>query len=149
MEQTGHALAGILLKSIHTICLLLFLHFYFKLMLFGPLKEVLKKREALTAGTRQAADQSLKEAERRVQEYEQRIREARAEIYREQEEMRRQWLADQSEQIAQAREASGAKLAKTRGEMAAEMAAARQTLTESSSALADEIATAVLSRRAR
>jgi F-type H+-transporting ATPase subunit b len=117
-------------------------------MLFGPLQGVLKKREALTEGTRKAADQSLQDAERKVQEYEARIREARGEVYREQEEMRRQWLADQSAQVAQAREASSAKLAKARAELATEMAAARQSLTESSNLLADEIATAVLSRSA-
>ena len=36
MEQTLQALAGILLKAIPTIFLLLFLYFYLKLMLFGP-----------------------------------------------------------------------------------------------------------------
>lgn len=149
MEQTLQALQGILLKSIPTICLLIFLYFYLKLMLFGPLQQVLKKRDELTVGTRQAADQSLKEAERKVQEYEARIREARAEVYREQEELRRGWLADQTAQIAQARETSAARVAKAYEEMKAETAVARQGLTESSSALADEIANAVLTRSAR
>ena len=149
MEQTLHALQGILLKSIPTICLLVFLYFYLKLMLFGPLQQVLKKRDALTIGTRQAADQSLKEAEHKVQEYEARLREARAEVYREQEDLRQGWLADQAGQIAQAREASAAKLAQAREQMAADTAAARESLADSSSALADQIAAAVLSRSVR
>ena len=78
MEQTLHALAGILLKSIPTVVLLLFLYFYLKVMLFGPLGRMLKQREELTAGTRHAAQKSLKDAERKVTEYEAKMREARA-----------------------------------------------------------------------
>jgi F-type H+-transporting ATPase subunit b len=142
------ALAGILLKSIPTICLLIFLYFYLKSMLFGPLNEVLKQRDALTAGTRQAAEKSLQDAERKVQEYEAKMREARAEVYREQEELRRGWLEDQATQITGAREATAAGTSKAREQMAAETTAARQSLIETSGALADQIATTVLAGRA-
>jgi F-type H+-transporting ATPase subunit b len=138
------ALGGILLKSIPTICLLLFLYFYLKSMLFGPLNQVLKKRDALTAGTRDAAEKSLQEAERKVQEYDAKMRQARAEVYREQEELRRGWLADQAAQIDGARETTSAAIARAREEMATETAAARVSLTETSGALADQIATAML-----
>ncbi|MSV36177.1 MAG: hypothetical protein EXQ47_11370 [Bryobacterales bacterium] len=149
MEQTLQSLAGILLKAIPTICLLLFLYFYFKLMLFGPLTKVLKQRDALTAGTKNAAEESLRSAERKVEEYEAQMRDARAEVYREQEELRRGWLAEQTAQVVEARESTAASTARAREQMAVEMAAARQTLTESSGALADQIATALLTRRAR
>jgi F-type H+-transporting ATPase subunit b len=148
MEQTLHALAGILLKSIPTVVLLLFLYFYLKAMLFGPLNRVLKQRHELTEGTRQAADRSLQEAERKVQEYEAKMREARAEVYREQEETRRQWLADQTGQIDGARERTGQTVQSAKEQMAIEIAGARQSLTEAAGTLADQIATAVLARRA-
>lgn len=148
MEQTLHALAGILLKSVPTVVLLLFLYFYLKVMLFGPLARLLKQRDELTAGTRHAAQKSLKDAERRVQEYEAKMREARAEVYREQEETRRQWLADQAGQIASARERIGQTIHAAKEQMAAEVLAARQNLGEAASSLADQIATAVLARRA-
>jgi len=148
MEQTLHALAGILLKSIPTIGLLLFLYFYLKWMLFGPLNRLLKQREELTAGTRHAAQKNLKDAERKVQEYEARMREARAEVYREQEETRRQWLADQAGQLATARERTGQAVHTAKEQMAAEIASARQSLVEASGALAEQIATALLARRA-
>jgi F-type H+-transporting ATPase subunit b len=147
MEQTLHALGGILLKSIPTIVLLLFLYFYLKLMLFAPLTRVLKQREDLTAGTREAAEKSLKDAERKVREYEAKMREARAEVYREQEETRKRWLADQASQVEGARERTGHTVRQAKEEMAVEISAARQTLAESASALADQIATTVLSRR--
>ena len=148
MEQTLHALAGILLKSIPTVVLLLFLYFYLKGMLFGPLNRLLKQREELTAGTRHAAQKSLKDAERKVQEYEANMREARAEVYREQEETRKRWLADQATQLESARDRTGQTVQQGKEQMAVEIAAARQSLVESAGALADRIATAVLARRA-
>ena len=148
MEQTLEALAGILLKSIPTILLLLFLYFYLKAMLFSPLTKVLKQRDELTTGTRLAADRSLRDAEQRVQEYDAKLREARAELYREQEATRAQWLADQASQITGARQRTGTAVAEAKEQMAAEVVAARQSLIESSGTLADQIATAVLGGRA-
>jgi F-type H+-transporting ATPase subunit b len=148
MEQMLQALGGILLKSIPTICLLLILYLYLKAMLFKPLKQVLKQRDDLTAGTRRGADQSLKNAERKIQEYEHKMREARAEVYREQEATRAQWLADQTAQVTAARERTGAATAKAKEQLGLEIGAARQSLMETSGALADEIATSLLTRRA-
>lgn len=148
MEQTLHALAGILQKAVLTVGLLLLLHFYLKAMLFGPLEKVLKERDRLTKGARQAGEQSLAAADQKTQEYEAKLREARADVYKEQEEMRRGWIEDQASQVAQARERNAAAVRKAREEISAEAAAARRSLTESSGALADEIATAVLAGRA-
>jgi F-type H+-transporting ATPase subunit b len=148
MEQTLHALAGILQKAVLTIGLLLLLHFYLKAMLFGPLEKVLKERDRLTKGAREAGARSLAAADKKTQEYEAKLREARAEVYKEQEEIRRRWLEDQASEVAQARERNAAAVRKAREEIAAEAAAARRSLTESSGALADEIATTVLAGRA-
>jgi len=148
MEQTLHALAGILQKAVLTVGLLLLLHFYLKAMLFGPLEKVLKERDQLTKGARQAAEQSLAAADKKTQEYEAKLREARAEVYKEQEETRRRWIVDQASEVSQARERNAAAVRKAREEIAAEAATARRSLTESSGALADEIATAVLAGRA-
>src|SRR5215475_4677341 len=98
MEQTIQALGGILLKAIPTVVILIFLHFYLKFMLFKPLAKVLKERDALTAGARKAAEQSLAAAERKAQEYEAKFRDARAEVYKQQEETRKVWLQDQAAQ---------------------------------------------------
>jgi F-type H+-transporting ATPase subunit b len=148
MEQTLHALAGILQKAVLTVGLLVALHFYLKAMLFGPLEKALKERDHLTKGARRAAEQSLAAADQKTQEYEAKLREARAEVYKEQEEIRRRWIEDQASQAAQARERNAAAVRKAREEISGEAAAARRSLTESSGALAEEIATAVLAGRA-
>jgi F-type H+-transporting ATPase subunit b len=147
MEQTLQALGGILLKAIPTVCLLLLLHFYFKGMLFGPLEKILKQRDELTAGARKAAEKSLAAAEHKQQEYEAKFREARAEVYRAQEDARRQLLDDQAAQIAEARERSETLVRAAKQQINAEAAAARQGLLDSSAILADQIATAILARR--
>ena len=148
MEQTLQALSGILVKAIPTVVLVLLLHFYLKAMLFGPLEKILKQREELTEGARKAASASLAEAERKTAEYEAKLRDARAEVYREQEETRRKWLDRQAAQVAEARAAMEVSVREAKAQIATEAATARTTLLSTSSALADEIATAVLSRRA-
>jgi F-type H+-transporting ATPase subunit b len=148
MEQTIQALGGVLLKAIPTICLLLLVHVYLKFMLFRPLEQVLKQRAELTEGARKAAEQSLASADRKQQEYEAKFREARAEVYRLQEETRRGWLEDQAALIAAAKERSEVSVRSAKEQITAETASARKGLADSSGALADQIATAVLARRA-
>lgn len=148
MEQTLQALGVILLKAIPTICLLLLLLVYFKAILFRPLEKVLKQREELTEGARKAAEQSLSAADRKQQEYEARFRDARAEVYRAQEETRRLWLSDQAAQVADARRRAEEAVSAAKEQVATETTAARESLTETSTSLADEIATTILSQRA-
>jgi F-type H+-transporting ATPase subunit b len=147
MEQTLQALVGILQKAVPTILLLILLHFYLKAMLFGPLAKVLKERDALTKGARKSAEESLASAERKTAEYEAKLLDARGEVYREQEEIRRKWLAEQAAQIDRARERSATAVREAREQIAREAATARTSLLETSGALADEIAGTILNRR--
>jgi F-type H+-transporting ATPase subunit b len=147
MEQTFEALGGILLKAIPTVVILIFLHFYFKTMLFAPLRKVLQQREELTAGARKAAEASLANAERKAQEYEDKLNDARAEVYKQQEETRKQWLQDQATQASAARVRMEAGVKEARAQIAAESDTARQNLLETSEALADQIATRILTRQ--
>lgn len=137
-----------MVKAIPTILLLILLYFYLKAMLFGPLEKVLKQRDELTAGARKAADASLAEAERKQQEYQRKFAEARAEAYRVQEETRRKWLDDQAEQLGRARSQADELVRAEKVRIVAEAASARENLTASSAALADDIADAILSPRA-
>jgi F0F1-type ATP synthase membrane subunit b/b' len=147
MEQTLHALSGILLGSIPTIVLLVILHFYLKGMLFRPLQKALKQREELTAGARKAAAESLAKAEAKALDYEAKFREARSEVYRDQEQTRSNWLEDQAKQIAAGQARMSESMAAADKKLAEESAAAKQNLVETSAALADSIANTVLARR--
>ena len=148
MEQTLQALAGILLKAVPTVVIVLLLHFYLKSMLFKPLEKVLKQRDEATRGAREAAQSSLANAEKKASEYEVALRDARAEVYKEQEQARLKLVADQEARIADARARMDAMIRDAKSQIEAETAVARKGLDDQTSLLADQIAGAVLSRRA-
>ncbi len=148
MEKTLDALAGILLRAIPTIIIVLLLHWYLKAMLFHPLAKVLKQRDEATAGARRSAAESLKTAGQRAAEFDRALVDARAELYKEQEHQRKQWLEDQAGQIGTAKESAAQAVAAAKASLARETAAARQIVTETSSGLADEIARILLGKAA-
>ena len=148
MQETLQALGGILLKAIPTVVLLILLHFYLKAVLFGPLDRVMQKRRELTEGARKIAEDSLAAATRKADEYEAKLRDARAVVYKEQEEIRKRWLEEQAKEVAQARIRMEASVKTAREALAQEAAAARTSLQQTSSTLADQIVTTVLGRRA-
>lgn len=148
MEATLNALGGILLNAIPTFLLFLFLHFYLKSVFFGPMEKVLHERNEATAGARRRAQESLAKAEEKSRQYEETLRNARNEIYKEQEEQRKQWQADQASQIADAAGKSKAALAVAREQLAAETSAARQALEIDARELATRISSQVLEGRA-
>ena len=147
MEQTLQALTGILLKAIPTVIILVILHNFLKAVLFGPIEKMLKERDALTHGARKAAEQSLASAERKTAEYEAQFRDAKAVVYKEQEETRKQWLTDQGEQMGRAKADADARLAAAKKDITSEAAAARVELQQSSQTLADQIANSLLAGR--
>jgi F-type H+-transporting ATPase subunit b len=147
MEQTVQALGGILLKAIPTVILLIILHFYLKAVLFGPLDRVLKQRRELTEGARKIAEDSLAAATRKAEEYEARLRDARAAVYKQQEEIRKRWLEEQANDVAEARARSESAVKAAREAIAQDAEAARKSLEESSKTVADQIVTMVLGRR--
>jgi F-type H+-transporting ATPase subunit b len=147
MEQTLEALVGLLQRAVPTIVLLILLHFYLKAMLFGPLAKILKARDALTRGARETAADSLATAERKTADYEAKLREARAEVYREQEELRRQWLVEQSQQVNAARDRHAAAVRTAKEQLTREAGDARRNLADTSGQLADQIASSILNRR--
>ena len=146
--ETIQALGGILLKAIPTVILLIILHFYLKAVLFGPLDRVARKRRELTEGARKLAEDSLAAATRKADEYEAKLRDARAAVYKQQEEIRKRWLEEQAQQVAEARTRSEAAVKTSREAIAQDAAAARKSLQDASAAVADQIVAAVLGRRA-
>jgi len=136
-----------MVKAIPTALLLILVYYYLKAMLFGPLDKVLKQRDELTEGARKIAAESLAAADRKQAEYEQKFAEARAEVYRLQEETRRQWLDDQAGQVAESRQRMEEKVHNEKLGIAADAAQARVNLTAPSAALADKIAERILARK--
>jgi len=148
MEATLHALGLLLLKSCPTIILLVLLYIYLRLMFFQPVDRVLKQRAEMTEGARAAAQERIDLAEHRAAEYEAKLREARADVLREQEEARKQWVADQTAQLQQAKAKADELIARNREEIHEEAEKAQWDLAKEADALAEQIAQAILTRRA-
>lgn len=148
MESTFNALGGILLRALPTFFLILLLHFYLKHVFFGPLDKILKQRYDATEGARKSAEASLARAEAKAAEYESAIRAARHEVYQEQEKVRLRWREEQASKTADARASAGAAIKEAQLAIAVQVEEARKTLGAQSDSLADEIANAVLRRRA-
>jgi F-type H+-transporting ATPase subunit b len=146
MEETLHALSGILLRAIPTFLFLVLLHFYLKYMFFKPLDKVLHARYEATEGARQRAAESLERAASRTAEYEAALRAARAEVYQTQEQLHRRLQTEQAAQLQTAREQAEAAVRDAKAQLAAEVERAKTDLAADSDALANQIADAILNR---
>src|SRR6266550_285134 len=103
MDETLRQLGGILLRAIPTFILVVLLHFYLKFMFFKPLQRVLRERREATEGARELAEQSLKKADEKTAAYEAALRAARAESYKELEQLRRQLQDERAAGVREAR----------------------------------------------
>ena len=148
MDETLRSLGGLLLKAIPTIVLLLIVHFYLKRMFFGPLREVLAKRREATEGARKSAEALVAQAAEKSAALEAALRTAREEVYREQEETRRRWISEQTEQLEETRRNSRDLIHQAKQQLDAETAAAKRELTATTAALADRIAQSLLEGKA-
>ncbi len=149
MDAILNALGGLLLQALPTFLLLIALHFYLKLVFYRPLDNVLASRRSATQGAREKAQASLDLADRKSAEYEAALKSARGEIYRQQEETRRQWRAEQAAAVEESRRSASEMVKLARAQLAAEAALASQTLQSESERLASEIAEAILGGRRR
>ena len=147
MDSTVQALAQILLKAVPTFLLLLLLHFYLKAVFYKPLQQVLAKRREVTEGAREAADASLRQAADKASDYDAKLQRVRADIYREQEETRKKWLAEQSAKIEEARHRTHGLIGDARHQIATDVEAAKRELELTSGALASEIARSLVERK--
>ena len=148
MQETLHALGEILQKASITVVLLILLHFYLKAVLFKPLDRVMEERRKLTEGARETAEASLAAATRKADEYEAKLRDARAAVYKQQEDIRKRWLEEQAQQVAEARARSESTVKAAREAIAQDVAAARKSLQDTSAAVADQIVATILGRKA-
>jgi F0F1-type ATP synthase membrane subunit b/b' len=148
MDQTLHDLGGIVLTGLPTFVLLLILAGFVKLLYLKPLEKVLAERFRLTEGARQAAEDSLKNADTKIAEYQEALNRARGEIYQEQALFLQNLQAEQAEHARLARLESEARVAAIKLSIAQEAEAARESLDLQSETLAGQIADAILGKAA-
>ena len=148
MEETLRQLGGILLRAVPTFILVVLLHLYLKFIFFKPLERVLRQRYDATEGARKLAEESIARASQKAAEYEAALRAARADTYKEMEQLRRKLQDDRSASVKEARAQADAAVAHAKAALSAEVEALKKNLGAESDTLADRIASKILSGRA-
>jgi F-type H+-transporting ATPase subunit b len=146
MDQTLHALGGILVKAIPTFILVILLNFFLKYAFFAPLERILKSRYEATEGARKRAEETIARAEAKAGEYEQAMRAARAEIYQEQEQLHHKLEQERRGEVEAARASAEQSIRQARAQLAADVEAAKNDLSKETDMLANQIAEVVLGR---
>lgn len=136
-----------MLEGLPTFFLVLLLAVLVKYLYFRPLDKVLEERFRLTDGARQAAEDSLKNADAKISEYENSLSRARAEIYAEQARFLQSLQAEQAVKAQSIRIEAEQRVAAVKQSVAQQVNESRANLEAQSEALATQIADAVLQRR--
>jgi F-type H+-transporting ATPase subunit b len=116
-------------------------------LFFRPLLAIIKQREDAVGSAKALADQAAAEARRATEEFDRQTASARADVYRQMDEMRRAALDDRAALVDATRKEAEAALAKARAELAADVADARARLDKDAETLAADAASQILGRR--
>lgn len=117
-------------------------------LLFRPLLRTIAQRETAIRSARELAERSANEARAATAEFEQRTSVARAEIYKQMDEMRRAAMAERADILAATRAEAEAGIAAASATLQAEAEEARKRLTADADALGQAAAERILGRRA-
>lgn len=140
LQQLGELLLG----SVPTALMLIFLWTMYSILVHRPLMKVLAERRARTEGAIEKARADVAAAEARTTEYEQRIREARAAVFKSQEARRKAALDARAAAVAKARSKAQEQIEEARTAIEQDKVAAQSSLQAESARLATEIIGRVL-----
>jgi F-type H+-transporting ATPase subunit b len=115
-------------------------------LLLRPVLGVIRKREDAIESARALADRSAVEAKAATDEFERKTSAARAELYREMDEMRRAALGHRAEVVAGTRAEAEAQVAEATRRLDAEARAAKARLETEAQALGVAVADKILGR---
>jgi F-type H+-transporting ATPase subunit b len=144
MDETLNQLRGLLLGSIPTIFLFLFLVMLYRILVYGPLTKVLAERKARTDGAIEQASAATAAAAAKTQEYEAQLRAARSKIFQARQQQQQQWSREREAALAEAHEAAQRQLEEAKSAMQLQTNAAHRTMESSIDELAGEILKAIL-----
>ena len=146
MDETLHQLGTLLLGSVPTIFLFLFLLIAYRFLVYGPLIRILGERRARTAGAIERANAATAAAAAKTQEYETQLRAARAKIFEARQHKLQTWNQEREAAVAKAHEAAQHQVGEARTALQAQIKSAQRTIEDSIDELAGEILQAILPR---
>lgn len=148
MDDTLHALGILLIQSIPTVLLFIFLTFYLKAVLFRPLARILDERRKATEGVRELAQRAFEAADKKNSEWEYALQLAREELAKKHEAKRREWSDEQARRVAQARAEADQQTTEAKRQIAQEVEQAQGELNAQVDRLGQQIVDSLLRRRA-
>jgi F-type H+-transporting ATPase subunit b len=144
MDVILHQLGDLIVGSIPTIILFVFLVLAYRVLLYGPLTRMLAERRERTQGAVEKAAAAIAAADAKTQEYEARLRAARAEIYRHREQLIHQWNVERDNALASARLAAQERIRAAEAALKHQAAEAHKQIEGSTEQLASQILQAIL-----
>jgi len=144
MDEILQQLVPLLIGSVPTMILFLFLVLAYKFLLHGPLLRVLAERRARTEGAVEKAQAAIAAADAKAQEYETKLRAARAEILRARENRIKAWNAERESALATARQAARDRVVAAKAALEAQAGISRLEMERRTDELAADILKAVL-----
>jgi F-type H+-transporting ATPase subunit b len=117
-------------------------------LLFRPVLRVMEERAHATRSARELAERSANEARLASAEFDRKTTEARAELYRQMDEMRRAATSERAEILSRTRTEAESEIAAATAKLAAEADEARRRLDADAEALGAAVAERILGRRA-
>jgi F-type H+-transporting ATPase subunit b len=136
------------LSVVWVIFFLLVLTIILDRLLFRPIQRVIQAREEAARSARELAERSAREAAAATAEFESRTAAARAEVYRQMDEVRRSALQARSEMISETRAQAEREVAAAASQLQAEAEEARRRLAADAETLGAQAAERILGRKA-
>ena len=135
------------LSVIWVIGLVLALAVILDRLVFRPVLKVVERREQAVSSARTLAERAADEARRAGDEFERKTQAARADIYRQMDEMRRAALEERTALVGETRREAEQALAAARATLAGDVDRARARLGADAESLAAEATERILGRR--
>ncbi len=117
-------------------------------LLFKPVLRVMEERERAISSARELADRSADNARLASAEFEKKTAEARAELYRQMDEMRRAAMTERADIMTRTRAEAESEIAAATAKLTAEAEEARRRLSTEADALGAAVAERILGRKA-
>ena len=117
-------------------------------LLFKPLLRVMEERQRAITSARELAERSALEAKRAAAEFDRKTGEARADLYRQMDEMRRTAMDERAAILVRTREEAESEIAAASAKLQAEADDARRRLSTDAESLGAAVAERILGRKA-
>jgi F-type H+-transporting ATPase subunit b len=148
MQSTVNHLVDLLITSVPTIVLFLFLTAYLNIMLFRPIGKILDERRKDTEGVRELAQRVYDATKQKASEYDRALEAARAAMHEEREAARQKWSEEQAAAIAKARAEVNVQIRNAKLDIAAQLERERLALEKVAESLSESVVNVLLQRRA-